>query len=146
MKKYMIIGLLALMSCTMETSHNGDIDGFWQLTTVDTLSSGRSVDVKENGVFMAVQANLLEFRRPLEDSISMKYISVFFRFEHADGLLILSNPVANNRPIGDSLVLDVATIRPYGLNHLTETLHIEHLSAEKLILRNELLRMHFRKY
>jgi hypothetical protein len=32
--------MLTLSSCEVETSQNGDLDGFWHLEQVDTLATG----------------------------------------------------------------------------------------------------------
>ena len=34
-----------MQSCEIETSHNGDLDGFWHLTGVDTLATGGKRDL-----------------------------------------------------------------------------------------------------
>lgn len=122
-------------------SDNGDLDGFWQLTYVDTLYNGHSGDVKKLMIFWAVQANLLEIR-----DLTYGHVNVFYRFNHNGNLLTLSNPVADNRAISDSIITDVNTIRYYGLSHLTETLKILRLDSKKMTLESERLRMYFRKY
>ena len=123
------------------SSDNGALDGFWQLTNVDSLHNGISNDVRETQVFWTVQADLLEIR-----DLSLQHIDVFFRFEHRGDELRLSNPVADNRQISDSLITDVNTILPYGLSHLTETLKILRLDSKKMTLQSERLRMYFRRY
>ena len=65
MRKLLYLLLLSLFlstSCTLETSDNGDLDGFWQLSLIDTLSSQNSVDMRDSGYFWAVQHNLLILR------------------------------------------------------------------------------------
>lgn len=52
MKKYRIlpIAFVALIgtfvmvfsSCEMETSKNGDLDGYWHLESIDTLENGKT--------------------------------------------------------------------------------------------------------
>ena len=147
MKKILLslfVGYGALFaSCdNFHASDNGVLDGFWQLTNVDTLATGRSGDVRQLMIFWAVEANLLEIR----DLLSTEHINVFFRFKRQGNQLTLSDPVADNRPISDSIVTQVNTIRYYGLSHLTETLKILRLDSKKMTLESERLRMYFRKY
>ena len=64
MKKLLFLVPLAAilcLSCELETSDNGDLDGFWQLKQVDTLQGGTK-DMRGSGVFWAVQTDLLEAR------------------------------------------------------------------------------------
>lgn len=44
------IGLL-LTGCTIETSENDDLDGFWHLEQIDTLASQNTVDYGGQRVF-----------------------------------------------------------------------------------------------
>lgn len=139
-----IVVLLSLLSACdkFHTSDNGALDGYWQLTTVDTLASGHSADMRDKLIFWAVQTDLLEMR----DRANLQHISVLFRFRHEGNTLTLSEPIANNRIISDSIVTNPATLYGYGLTHLTETLQVLHLSSSSMTLQSEYLRMHFRKY
>ena len=137
-----VLCALCVASCDkFHTSDNGALDGFWQLTSVDTLANGHSADMKESMIFWAVQTDLLEIQE-----LTMKNFKVLFRFERGPATLTLSNPVANNRLISDSLITNPATLQPYGLSHLTETLQVLHLSSSHMTLQSERLRMFFRKY
>ena len=53
----LIATALLLVSCgdLLEHSQNGKLDGYWKLTTIDTLTSGGQKDVSEQSLFMAVQ-------------------------------------------------------------------------------------------
>lgn len=134
---------LIVLSCDhFHTSDNGLLDGYWQLTQVDTLKNDISVDAKDNNIFWAVQANLLEVINYSPNGPT----NVFFRFEHWGDSLIIYNPVADQRNVQDSIVTDVRTVEFYGLYNLREKLHILQLTNRNMTLQNERLRMHFRKY
>lgn len=46
---YLIAAIcLVVNSCTIETSDNGDFDGFWHLERVDTLATGNYLDLSRN--------------------------------------------------------------------------------------------------
>ncbi len=147
MKKYLyaaiiICAMLLYPACSdFHTSDNGELDGFWQLTDVDSLDNGHSADVRELKVFWAVQANLLEVR-----DLRGRHVNVFFRFDHRGNQLTLFDPVADDRDISDSIVTDVSTIWFYGLSHLRETLQVPQLNNGRMTLESERLRMYFRKY
>lgn len=50
---------LVVNSCTIETSDNGDFDGFWHLERVDTLATGNYLDLSKERVFWGVQHKLI---------------------------------------------------------------------------------------
>ena len=137
-----IVMLGILCACDkFHTSQNGALDGYWQLTTVDTLANGHSADMRESKIFWAVQTDMLEIR-----DLTNKQPNILFRFRHGANTLTLFNPVANNRIISDSIIANPATLEPYGLSSLTETLQVLHLSSGSMTLQSERLRMFFRKY
>ena len=55
----MAFAISAMMSCEIETSGNGDLDGFWHLVRVDTLSTGGMCDMSGRRVFWSVQVGIL---------------------------------------------------------------------------------------
>ena len=123
------------------TSGNGKLDGYWQLTNVDSLPAEQKADVRELMVFWAVQTDLLEMR-----DFRAGHANVIFHFEHKGNQLRLYDPIVNDRPISDSIVKDVGTIGYYGLSHLAETLQVLRLTGSEMTLQSERLRMYFRKY
>ena len=140
MTSFFALLLLCLLfaSCEFETSGNGDLDGFWQLRTLDSLHNGRAVDMRGNGVYWAVQVNLLEARSPAAN--------VFFRFNHVGDSLLLSEPYINNRDSADIKVTDATVLRPLGINRLDERFLVETLDGGTMVLRSSVLRLYFRKY
>lgn len=137
--------LVVMAACSdFHSSDNGKLDGFWQLTQVDTLTSGRSEDVRPKQIFWSVQANLLK----MADLHAMldKYHGIFFRFEMEEARLRVYNPVIDMREAGDSIVTSVETLRFYGLSSLDEVFAVLRLEDTKMILQNEQLRLYFRKY
>ena len=136
---------MSFMACIeFHTSDNGILDGFWQLTQIDTLANGHSEDMRARKIFWAVQADLLR----MEDQHSDfdKYYSIYFYFELKNNSLRVYNPVVDRREISDSIVTSVETLRFYGLNHLDETFKVLQLEDTKMALENERLRLYFRKY
>ena len=66
MKRFFIyiigIGLL-LTACDMESSDNGHLDGFWQMTSkTDQYAKRGAVDMRDSGITWAFQGKLLELR------------------------------------------------------------------------------------
>ncbi len=151
MKKLLYLVLAACIgfaACDFETSDNGDLDGYWQLTQVDSMQTGGSVDMRPSSIFWSVQVNLLEIRNN-KDVLR----SVLFRFDKNGDRLRIWNPITNDRQISDSIVADSATLTPYYImcthnadSILETTLQIRKLDSEQMILQNENYQLHFRKY
>lgn len=140
MKKLLVLFSLCavILSCEFVTSDNGDLDGFWQLRSLDSLSNGHSADMRRNGVYWGIQVDLLEARTEGTD--------VFFRFSHDGDSLLLRNPFLNNRDSGDIAVTDANILRPLGINRLDERFHVLQLDGSTMILQSAELRLYFRRY
>lgn len=142
-----VMVLLTFMSaCDLHTSNNGDLDGFWQLTSMDSLSTGRSGDMRSQKIFWSVQAHLLEMCDLHDVNPGMCHEPILFRFNHEGDRLSLSEPIANNRNISDSIVVNPVTVRFYGLSRLDETFKVLQLDADNMTLQSDYFRMYFRKY
>lgn len=142
MKKvcYFFMACILMTACELETSPNGDLDGFWQLTFIDTLSTGSSADMRASGIFWAVQMRLLE----VQDTGTGK--SVFFRFRHTGDSLFLHDPYFDVRRPDIIEVKDAMELQPYGIGHLEERFAVLGLDGNKMRLQSERLRLHFRRY
>lgn len=143
---------LALSACTIESSDNGDLDGFWHLEQVDTLATGGSLDLSQSRVFWGVQHKLISCAsiRPDNDNSFRGY---YFRFEQTSDSLILHSPYKNNwhqdkgENGGDLPATAVNdSIRGYGINQLREPFYKERLKGGKMTLRSQTLRLHFTKF
>ena len=145
--QYLIFSISAFLvfsftSCELETSGNGDLDGFWHLVQVDTLQTGGVKDTSKELFFWSFQVNLLEF------SDRSYHIPIYMaRFNHDNGQLKVTQPCLYNRDEGNEMVTEenVKDISPYGLNTLEETFRVEELSGSKMTLSNGTLRLYFKK-
>ena len=143
MKKWIFV-LLAMMlvsSCDMETSDNGDFDGYWQLASVDTLATGGHTDMRDSLFFWSVQKRVLETR----DNRGVRP-NVMFRFERTASSLVLSDPIIDKRDVSDIPVTDYSILVPYGIFDIPETFQVLSLSRSYMQLENKKLRFSFRKY
>jgi len=134
--------LLSLASCKLETSNNGQLDGFWKLTRVDTLATGGVLDLSEQGIFWSVQMNLLS----VEDKYQEDARPILFRFDHSGGKLTLSEPRESYQYTGDKDVEDIKKLQPFGINQLKETFTVETLNSSHLYLSTPTLRLSFTRF
>ena len=131
-----------LVSCDIHTSGNGDLDGYWHLVKVDTLSTGNSLDMSGRRVFWGVQAHLVEAVDHDNDSSHYGYL---FYFEKTSSYLTLYYAHRHNREAGDILIEDAAELSPLGVNDLNDKFKIITLNQGNMVLEDDLLRLTFKK-
>ncbi|MBQ7494954.1 MAG: lipocalin-like domain-containing protein [Bacteroidaceae bacterium] len=59
-----LLGFLLTLSSCDKTPVNGDLDGMWQLMTIQT--PGRTLEVKERRAYVCIYGQLAEWRVPLK--------------------------------------------------------------------------------
>ena len=139
----LILGVL-FVSCELETSGNDELDGYWQMSQVDTLSTGGVADTREALVYWGIQGKLLQIRF----SENGKYLGegFMFRFNREDDVLTLSSPILHHLYKTDEPITDVEVLKPYGIFDLEEVFAIEELNDHNMVLTNDVLRLRFRRY
>ena len=130
-----------IAACAIHTSDNGNLDGFWQLKSVDRLSTGGTCDMRDSMRFWGFQANLLHVRDNNE-----KIMKVLLRFNHTDNMMILSDPIIDLRDSSDIIFTDTTLLYHYGIHDVPETLKVITFNSSTMILENRVLRLHLRKY
>ena len=134
-----VLSLFFLVGCELETTDNGDLDGYWHLEWVDTLSSQRSIDYGQSRIFWSIQFKLLQLS-DLENN------SIIYNLVYDNHQLTLADPYMFDRADGDTLVTDVEVLRRYGVNALQETMKVVSLQSDRMVLESPVLRLHFKKY
>ena len=146
MKKLKLLALLTvcagLTACEVRTSDNGDFDGFWQLTAIDSLVNGRSVDMHLSGEYWAVQVHLLEVR-----NTNSHHQNVLFRFSFEGDSLHLRSPYYDESGENGELPKhDVTSLKPYGIDRSDQAYQVLKLNSSNMVLQKEDIRLSFRKY
>lgn len=141
---YILALSVMLVSCELETSGNKELDGYWQMSQVDTLSTGGVADTREALVYWGVQGKLLQIRF----SENGKFLGegLLFRFNRDDDMLTLSSPILHHLYETDEPISDVELLKPFGIFNLEEVFSIEELNDDVMVLASDTLRLHFRRY
>lgn len=142
---------LLLVSCNVETSDNGPLDGFWHLERIDTLATGGTTDYHKGYVFWGVQKDLIYIKDSSNSSVGAYYLrfnqthdslhvtKIYLDHGHED------NP--NHEQGGDIPVEAIDNnLRQLGINALPEHFKKEALNANHMILSTEKLRLKFKKF
>lgn len=138
------ITAISLNSCGLvdfDHSENGNLDGYWHLVRVDSLTNGVSTDLGEQRYFWAIQATLLELYSP--DWLGGQHF--VSRFTHQDNRLTIIELRYDKRDEGDPVIENVDKVSPFGVNNVTETFQIEELSGHSMTLSTPELRLRFKK-
>lgn len=137
---------VSLASCTMESSDNGKLDGFWHLEQVDTLATGGKADLSDKRIFWGVQHKLISIKDYDAESFYM-------RFQQTGDSLILSSPYINHwhqdygDDGGDIPMKELSdNLRRCGINNLEEHFCKERLTGSDMTLRTKELRLIFKKF
>lgn len=144
---YIILASIVLLaSCDFRTSDNGDLDGYWQLHRVDTLSTGGSCDTRDSLLFWSFQVHLMHMRDNSDNNNNKKVKPIFMRFNITGDCMTLSNPIIDLRDSSDIVLKDYELLRHWGIYDMPETMTFVKFNSSTMVLENKVLRLHFRKY
>ncbi|MBQ0056497.1 MAG: lipocalin-like domain-containing protein [Bacteroidales bacterium] len=150
MKKLSLLSAISVIILSMtltgcEVSGNGDLDGFWYMTRLDSIATGQSCDMRPARLSWSVQAKIIQFFD--HEKNDLKRIPMA-RFEHDGNTLTISEAFIYNRMDGDEpLTADsLYLVRPYGVNSLPDTYHVEKLTSSRLQISDDVVRLYFEKY
>lgn len=132
------------VSCTLETSDNDNLDGFWHLERVDTLATGGVCDLSEELRFWAVQRHLINIVDRGNTS-NGGYFGYLSHFSHEGDRMRLYDMYVNDRMVGDIKMETAEPLNVFGINALEENFRVEQLSSSRMQLSTDVLRLHFRK-
>lgn len=143
-----LVSVISFSSCELESSKNGDLDGFWHLESIDSLESGQTVDLSKRHVFWGIEHKLIAVR---ESDFGKS--SFYFRFEQTSDSLNITEVFLNhghqdNGEDGGDIPQNEVTddLRYYGVNAIPEGFVKEALNGSKMILKSKTVRLNFRKF
>lgn len=134
-----------LVSCDIETSDNGNLDGYWHIVAVDTLANSAHTDMSNQKVYWAFQKNLLQLRGSTDTEKALQ--EFYLRFSLDKDMLTLSDIHLRDREKDDPLV-DESTmplIYIYGINQMRESFQVLKLNGHEMVIQNETIRISFVK-
>jgi hypothetical protein len=128
-----------LAGCDVESSDNGDMDGFWVLERVDSLSNNAICDYSDHHISWSFQYKLLQLSNGYDKTI-------ICQFEKGNDRLSLKDPCIFDRTWGDTPVTDVEVLKPYGINSINENFKVKNLNSGDMILESSVLRLYLKKH
>jgi hypothetical protein len=153
---YLLILTLLLFFCSCENKwpDNGDLDGMWQLMTIERNDSLKQV--KQDKLYWSIRSNLVQLSCIDGDKKYSHFRKLGSTLTLYDLCYYSNNATAedNNEWImpADAHVLARWGIEPYAATEnymngpLMQTFRIENLSSSKMILKAENYKLIFRKF
>ena len=141
------LAIASFTSCDIESSDNGNFDGYWHSERVDTLATGGTTDLSKSRVFWGVQYKLISVYDIDKDGTFGYYL----RFTQTKDKITTKSPYKNNwhqdrENGGDIPVEEPSQLAPYGINNLEEEFVKEALNGGQMILRSKTLRLKFKRF
>ena len=132
---------LTLISCDLDTSSNGKLDGYWRVVSIDTVETGGTMHLDDRLIFWAVQNKLLQFY-----DRELKTRSYILRFEKINSKWRLYEPRYHKAQSEDIDVENPEAMKIYGMWNTDQTYEILSLGSDKMILESEGIRLNFKRY
>ena len=139
-----IIGIGLLMAgCDKESSDNGDLDGFWQMTEKMDGFCGTmgGADMRQSGLTWAFQGHILELR-----DVNKVHQDIVMSFTREGNKLKLSAPYRVDRDLDDVALEDADLLVPYGISSTSAEFTIVKLTSSHMVLDDANNTLEFRKY
>ena len=133
---------LTLTACELETSANGDLDGFWLITSIDTLATHGHKELRDSSLTWSFQGRILEIRRAIHQTDEI----FICKFEHEGGVVHVFDIYRIKREQEDPKIEDPAPLRSFGINQLDEHFLVATLNADHMVLQSNGLQINFEKY
>ena len=124
---------------------NGDLDGMWQLMFVE--KDGEVSDVKSRKRYWSFQLHLTQFSRSGDNTNTY-----FAHFKHKNDSLHIYDlcfPSENFTDSDDNVMFsesDVHILNHWGIYNLYNKFKVEKLDSDVMILKNDVLKLRFRKF
>jgi hypothetical protein len=141
-----VIILSALCSCDTWSSDNGQLDGMWYLSELDSVSNNQSINYRERKVFWSFQGTILQLHSAsCPKELEKKYMCAF---DYRNNSLRVYSVSLYDRMNGNQYLSEeeISEVRKFGINSLDETFRIESLSERVMILKGSKLRLVFEHY
>ena len=138
--------LLLPAACDIESTDNGNLDGFWHLEQVDTLATGGSLNLKEQKIFWGVQYHLIHLTGAGQAN------NFYLRFRQTGDSLYITQAfiehsgTAGQQGNGDEPLTNDSLLQIYGLQSSNEQFIKVKLNGKWLILKSARLQLTFRRF
>ena len=144
---FLLVFFLATLSSCDKTPMNGDLDGMWQLVSIETPQG--ATPMKERRVFLCIQLQLMEWWNPTSEN--GHYFSHFSHQNDSLYIFDLCHASTHTATGSDDQRVTAAemaegAMENWGIHTLDTRYRVRHLNAKDLTLEKEDTVYAFRKF
>lgn len=146
-KKMIIWGMMLFMlclacGCDKKWPINGNLDGYWQLMTVETKSDG--VKTNCHRMYIGIQLHMIE----LKDLGNNGYKNFFgeFNYDEDKNIVVIKNLKEKVSTSDNDQMADIKDLNPYGINSQETVFDVIKADGKTLILESDYARLTMRSF
>ena len=134
---FMLLMLLITWSCDKKWPINGNLDGYWQLMTVETKADGIKTDCDR--LYMGIQLHMIE----LKDLGGNGYKSFFgeFSYDEDQNIVVIKNLKGKSSTSDNGQLANIKDLNPYGINAQETIFKVVKADGKTLILESDYARL-----
>lgn len=139
---FMLLMVLITWGCDKKWPINGNLDGYWQLMTVETKADGVKTDC--NRLYMGIQLHMIE----LKDLGGNGYKSFFgeFSYDEDQNIVVIKNLKGKSSTSDNGQLANIKDLNPYGINAQETIFKVVKADGKTLILESDYARLTMRSF
>lgn len=138
----MLFMLCLTCGCDKKWPINGNLDGYWQLMTVETQSDG--VKTNCHRMYIGIQLHMIE----LKDLGNNGYKNFFgeFNYDEDKNIVVIKNLKEKVSTSDNGQMADIKDLNPYGINSQETVFDVIKADGKTLILESDYARLTMRSF
>lgn len=138
----MLFILCLTCGCDKKWPINGNLDGYWQLMTVETKADSIKKDCHR--MYIGIQLHMIE----LKDLGNNGYKSFFgeFNYDEDKNIVVIKNLKEKISTTDNGKVANITDLNPYGINALETVFKVVKADGKTLILESDYARLTMRSF
>lgn len=139
---FMLFMVLITWGCDKKWPINGNLDGYWQLMTVETKADSIKTDC--NRMYMGIQLHMIE----LKDLGGNGYKSFFgeFSYDEDQNIVVIKNLKGKSSTADNGQLANIKDLNPYGINAQETVFKVVKADGKTLILESDYARLTMRSF
>ncbi len=138
----LLVMVCVTWGCDKKWPINGNLDGYWQLMTVETKGDG--IRTECNRMYIGIQLHMVE----MKDLGGNGYKSFFgeFSYDEDQDIAIIKNLKGKSSTADNGKPAEVKDLIPYGINAQETVFKVIQADGKKLILESDYARLTLRSF
>ena len=141
---FMLLMVLITWGCDKKWPINGNLDGYWQLMTVETKSDGVKKDCQKKRMYIGIQLHMIE----LKDLGNNGYKNFFgeLNYDEDKNIVVIKNLKEKVSTSDNGQMADIKDLNHYGINSQETVFDVIKADGKTLILESDYARLTLRSF